>query len=799
MGKRALNFLILILIVVMTPMMVLANPNRGNVLEPENAETVLEFSTGIEEAEYIDYLIPYKKTLWAIGGYSLEDTGLAKKLDESLYNATVGSIIGFQENSLLNVKYDAGIKDGLNIYSDGNGTVYYGVSLSSYFFDGEDLSEDLIGRLCDVVLLDGTCFHCVVCDFDLDYTRNGSSLYGDVYSYRQENEELGFSGYIGIFNASDGSVLKFIGTGNDSLKHEISGNNVSQVRVYKDKIDNPPSREQKNMVYEVISFDDKGVEYGEVEDEYTSDNNDGYYDENHDYGEDIAYDPFLEEDEEVFGKGESTTTADATDIKTKIKNHKYNKKKYVGSMIENLYSDEDRLIVLEHLDDFSDYDSFEKFIDKFEGKERRDKVKNYIKTWGGLYTAHYKKNFKIKTLGDVYNALDFLYGIWAVWGPCYDNPGYSMKKAFNQSNGGSKYAMWDTNRGYHGIGSGSLRSNAAGYRADHYDKWLTASVVCNTTTYNFFSIIRMERAVLEGGKLKYKVSSAFDIATDSQSSKRVEATKHYYGKDKITKVEDLRSMDVLLMSGHICFVIENDLEKNKLYYAETGQRFIGPAKFKYSFKYKKGDTIEDHHSSFGHTDLRAARIVDLSTTDLTNSKSSEGFDNSSKSEEKEQDSKRKKKLIPDEKDLVGLEGKLDKVSDDADLVSLPDRNSLDADELISVEVTNQDLNSRPMNKANVLFRSLVICLGLLLLVYIVLIVTAYIFDSVNTIFDIHLCSILTRGKVEGRVGDEDIDRSNFAVLLLICGITLLVSTLLITGGIYDIISVIYAKVMGFVR
>ena len=80
------------------------------------------------------------------------------------------------------------------------------------------------------------------------------------------------------------------------------------MRVYKDKIDNPPSREQKNMVYEVISFDDKGVEYDEVEDEYTSDNNDGYYDENHDYGEDIAYVNFLKEIVDILSSNKKLAT-----------------------------------------------------------------------------------------------------------------------------------------------------------------------------------------------------------------------------------------------------------------------------------------------------------------------------------------------------------------------------------------------------------------------------------------------------------------------------------------------------------
>ena len=767
MGKRFRIIFLTLFLIIINSIVIMANPNKGYALHPDGYTKRCSFYSGVDSPNYIDNWVPYEKTIWSMGGYAIEDGDLFDKMPDSLYNCKVGSIVDFQnKETVLDEEYLYKNED-INVYIDDKGAVYYGVSLPREFFDILIEDQEYLGRLCDIILVDGTCYHCVVASIESPITRSNYVADLDTYQPYVELELSSYGCYNGYFNSSDGSICTFIGNENDKISNEISVNPVSFIRVYDDFIYESPSRPNPNSVVDRVDFEDSDVEYYKslYKDQIENDNHDGEYDpdvDSYDETEDYAF----------YGMGKKSSSDDL----------------HMGSSISQMRLSSTKEIIKAHLKDFTSYDELKSFLSKKGGGSTKKGMAVYLDELGGVFKKHGTKKIKLQTMGDIDEALDFMYGIIALWGFSYGNPKYNIYHRWNGNHGGCPYAVW--NSGYRSTvyGAGNVITNANCTGKKHN----TACIVCQTTTYMIYRATKCKRAV--GNGKEYKVTSNH-IAYNSSRTAQDNATKHYYGKARIKKAADLRTLDELQKSGHTWFVYKNDPDKGKLIVCETGGSLIGPAKIYHTKTYKKGAST----ASVLGGDTWGSRIIDLEALNLDNSKASgEDPEDGEKNEETEAEAvdKRSKGLIPDEKDLVGMDGVMDKISDEADPVSLPDSTSLKGQESYDVSQTQEIIEHRPIVKLTQYLRAFVVALGILLITYIGLIIAAYIFDTVNSLFDIHLCGILTFGKVEGRVGDNAIDSMHLKNLILICCLTFAVATLLITGGIYDIITVVFNKVSG---
>ena len=151
--------------------------------------------------------------------------------------------------------------------------------------------------------------------------------------------------------------------------------------------------------------------------------------------------------------------------------------------------------------------------------------------------------------------------------------------------------------------------------------------------------------------------------------------------------------------------------------------------------------------------------------------------------------------VRDEKDITGMGGLLDKMSDDAEEINLPTRNSLSIDEQKNISKISDKSSTNSIEAIWDWLRVVVVWLGVMLLTYIPILIISYIFDKVNTILSISLLSVVTIGRIEGLTGDEEDDHEILKDILRICLLCFIVAVFLISGGVYGLI----ARVISFLR
>lgn len=148
-----------------------------------------------------------------------------------------------------------------------------------------------------------------------------------------------------------------------------------------------------------------------------------------------------------------------------------------------------------------------------------------------------------------------------------------------------------------------------------------------------------------------------------------------------------------------------------------------------------------------------------------------------------------------ESDLKGMP-KESKLLDDASIPSLPDSSSLSGDEKETVGLLKENLEEDSLSVQLIRYlRIAVVFLGLVMLLGIVLLNVAYLFDSANIFFDFSLLGALTLGYLYMSRSDGNVTQRRMVKI----SITLLVvGTLLVSGGVYAWVFYLTRKTMDFI-
>lgn len=148
-----------------------------------------------------------------------------------------------------------------------------------------------------------------------------------------------------------------------------------------------------------------------------------------------------------------------------------------------------------------------------------------------------------------------------------------------------------------------------------------------------------------------------------------------------------------------------------------------------------------------------------------------------------------------ESDLKGMP-KESKLLDDASIPSLPDSSSLSGDEKETIGLLKENLEEDSLSVQLIRYlRIAVVFLGLVMLLNIVLLNVAYLFDCANIFFDFSLLGALTLGYLYMSRSDGNVTPRRMVKI----SITLLVvGTLLVSGGVYAWVFYLTRKTMDFI-
>ncbi len=144
-----------------------------------------------------------------------------------------------------------------------------------------------------------------------------------------------------------------------------------------------------------------------------------------------------------------------------------------------------------------------------------------------------------------------------------------------------------------------------------------------------------------------------------------------------------------------------------------------------------------------------------------------------------------------EKDLEGLDGLLVKMNDNAQSVTLPNGDDLSVGE--KVNLTTISGNNAVMLKEKVIqtIRTIVMAVGLILILYVILLWAAYMFDKVNNFFEVKILKLLTFGALDTYKDDLPGEKSIFKRLVMLSIVLFLTGVFIISGSIYVVIQRIF--------
>ena len=705
-----------------------------------------DFTTELTSADYYDCYLPYRKTFRQIAGYSSDENS---PFPEELLDKSIGSIIDTaQEAKSLN---KSRVEDGLNVYHIGN-NYFYGISLPLFYFkwdygefadeDDENIKSlwnyDNIGKIVDVVLLDGSLYRCVLLDLENEkfYNKSNGENF-NIYESAVEREEGNFGeDYAGLFNAITGGAFKIYGEESNSLANNmLGGNNISYVRVYNVKAEDLTEKVDLQEKVDLPKLDESSLKN------------------------------FVDEVEPLYDTGEEASSINLGGGRSKTK--------YTRSYF---YSDVTQKIVEEHVQDFGKDSDYKKFIKEKGGYEK------YVKSLGGVFEKYVDRDGKItlKTKGDYFEACDYMYGLIAIWGFNYSCQGEPKRftgwgRNTKDMKGGSKYSIW----GYLGTGGGSSNHwiHSSPYNIDAMcadrvkGSGVYATTMCNKTVQMMSNLVHNHKA--NGGKV-------ISPGSDHYASELQEGDVGYWNKSGgshtwlIGEVTDTTIK--VMTTGHDLTDGANNMHSYKKSAIAAGKE----GKYFKNVKYRRGFTIK------------------LEDSDKP---SSETPDEGSKSEdETEDDAAINSNFVTPEEDIVGLKGNIFKINKEAEKVDLPDSANLSANEKISVQTVKDNALYKKQNKVNEIIGTIVISIGLFLLVYIALMWACYIFDKVNTIFGVSLIKVVTLGRYE--VSDEGNKDSKHEMtlqrMILTSIIAFLVSWAIISGTIYGVLQTLLNAVVNFI-
>ena len=172
-----------------------------------------------------------------------------------------------------------------------------------------------------------------------------------------------------------------------------------------------------------------------------------------------------------------------------------------------------------------------------------------------------------------------------------------------------------------------------------------------------------------------------------------------------------------------------------------------------------------------------------------------GKDEEFKKDNKNDDSSVGVSWIKEEKDLHGMPD-ISKMSDDQNVVDIP--TGLDnVSDQINANSIKENMKARQREVVRYWTNVFVTALGLMLLVYTVLLVVAWLTDRVNNIFDFSLITLITFGVVKP-TREEAKEGSTISLprLIMICSATFLGAIFLISGGVFDVVQYILNWITG---
>lgn len=143
------------------------------------------------------------------------------------------------------------------------------------------------------------------------------------------------------------------------------------------------------------------------------------------------------------------------------------------------------------------------------------------------------------------------------------------------------------------------------------------------------------------------------------------------------------------------------------------------------------------------------------------------------------------KFIP-EKDLYGI-GNLDTLSTTQKEVSLASNEDFNEGQLELVGIQKKDLENNFITTIHFWIRVLVAWVGMILMLYAVLLLLAYLFDRSNNFFSISLVGLMTMGHIKYTDYHDSYDSSSSATLKKVLTssiILIIVASVLISGSMY---------------
>ena len=715
---------------------VLVLDNAGVDLENVYGDCgLIESYTGLN---YYDCYIPYNLTLEEIGGYACDSDDFVG-MPEETRSLGVGEVIGDFEGSLsLDYEYDS---NGIKVYKDSNNNEYYGVRLPRFFYnqsgDSYEFSNtDVSGQLADAILTDGTVIHLLVEGVQFDSKSNG--WLGDTnLDTGNPHTEANIPIYMYLFDDTEGFTLDIDGLEGSGDKfasdYGLKGEDskLSYIRIYNGKVS------------------------------------------------DITY------------SRESTGVSEKHDVDLS----KYNSMPKIPSwelgkansdLVKSKFSDETQKIVEDHCLDF-DATNFKSYLSEKGG------YNEYLKSLGGVFEkfAGDETKIPVKTAGDYQVACEYVYGIICMWGFDYSNGDTSHYGRWKASVGNARDAFYP--------GSYSIPYEYKRYPAKprNIDKIAAQENVTRegvNTCCNY--CVDLIRNKIELADVLTKDNGKQPSTCDVVSQRKI--MEKAYGFNGIFKVTDLKVGDLIhcfghpLTSsekencvkpggwGHVKVVGEIDKEAGTITCYETGHDLTNDGNFKTTYKFTDGTNIAGYSGWIG------TRWFNIGDSTETSNENNSASDNASAFGNTAQD-----KLVAEDQ-LTGMP-KSDLLKDSAESVSLPDGNELSGKEKTDVSTIKENIRLQKENIIVNTIRTFVMFIGLCLLTYIIFLYVACAFDMSNIFFDIGLLSIVTLGYLS--IKDLYVkDKYSLGRIHKVSACLFVVSTILISGSLYNFISVLVRAV-----
>lgn len=234
---------------------------------------------------------------------------------------------------------------------------------------------------------------------------------------------------------------------------------------------------------------------------------------------------------------------------------------------------------------------------------------------------------------------------------------------------------------------------------------------------------------------------------------------------KIKKLSDVKAGDIIFQSmnssPHV-YLLGNKKDGN------DWERYDCGADFRIQGTQPFVEPIENGKSfSFAY---RFIGVVTLGGEEDTSSKSGGSKDGS---------------FIKEEWDLEGMPEK-PSINLEASKIEFASSSDLNTGENLSTYATKNAIKTSKVANYIDKGRVLIVCIGLLLMLYDVLLIVSYLFDSVNSFLDISLVSLLTFGKVTVSDDLETYGKIGFAnrgKMFKIFAVISMISLFLISGGV----------------